>query len=115
MFDFAARNENIQFIQACCLKKKVLIKPCQRSNAYNARKYEEGLQKLLLFCTGASTVPPMGFHDLVLITSPQLSTLPNANTCPMELELPSKVSNCDKFSRQMKIVLDTQTNGFGIV
>ena len=42
---------------------------------------KERLQKLLTFCTGASSIPPMGSHEPELIAVSTIeSVLPNANT-----------------------------------
>lgn len=58
----------------------------------------------------------MGFHEPEYITVSTLdSTLPNVNTCPMELELPEKVASYEAFSRQMSTALQHQASGFGIV
>lgn len=77
---------------------------------------KEGLQKLLTFSTGASSIPPMGFHEPEMITLSTIeSVLPNSNTCPMDLELPTKVANFNEFCTQMNIALDIQATGFGII
>ena len=51
------------------------------------------LSDLLMFATGCSTIPPAGFSDPSVITVLQNdSKYPNANTCPLELELPGYAS-----------------------
>ena len=58
----------------------------------------------------------MGFHDPELIAISTIeSVLPNANTCPMELELLIKVANFEEFATQMNIVLNIQSTAFGII
>ena len=70
----------------------------------------------MTFCTGAGSIPPMGFHEPELIAISTIeSVLPNANTCPMELQLPTKVANFEEFATQMNIALDIQATGFGII
>lgn len=58
----------------------------------------------------------MGFDNPAVI--PVMSTcsiLPNANTCPMELELPSEVSSFEDFCKQMDLAIISQATGFGVV
>ena len=51
------------------------------------------LSDLLMFATGCSTIPPVGFCRPSVITVLQNdSAYPNTNTCPLELELPGRVS-----------------------
>lgn len=58
----------------------------------------------------------MGFYKPSLITILQNSSVfPNANTCPMELELPSGVDTYEKFERNMDIAINFQKEGFGII
>jgi hypothetical protein len=40
---------------------------------------------------------------------------PNANTCPLELELPGQVKIYDDFKRNMNSAIDMQEEGFGII
>lgn len=82
---------------------------------YIGSKGEDELAKFLSFCTGFSCIPPLGFTSpsKITVTSTE-SVLPNANTCPMELELPNKVSSFEEFCRQMDLALDLQSTGFGV-
>lgn len=76
---------------------------------------EDDLSKFLMFCTGVSSIPPLGFHDPSEITVTSVnSILPNANTCPMELEIPSQLSTFEEFSKQMDLAIDYQATGFGV-
>ena len=57
----------------------------------------------------------MGFHGPSEITVTSInSVLPNANTCPMELEVPSQLSNFQEFSKQMDLAIESQATGFGV-
>lgn len=56
----------------------------------------------------------MGFHNPSQITvTSTTSVLPNANTCPMELEIPS-LSTFEEFSKQMDMAVESQATGFGV-
>ena len=65
-----------------------------------------------MFTTGCKAVPPMGFKSPITILQND-STLPNANTCPLELELPGVVTTYEEFKNSMD--LEIQEEGFGIV
>ncbi len=57
----------------------------------------------------------MGFHEPSEITVTSInSVLPNANTCPMELEVPSQISTFEEFSQQMDLAIASQATGFGV-
>ncbi|XP_028400817.1 apoptosis-resistant E3 ubiquitin protein ligase 1-like [Dendronephthya gigantea] len=76
----------------------------------------ERLSELLMFATGSTVIPPMGFSKPSTITVLQNgSSLPNANTCPMELEVPGLVATYEEFRRNMNCALDNQKEGFGII
>ena len=69
-----------------------------------------------MFATGCRTIPPMGFYNPSLITVLQnVSVYPNANTCPLELELPGQVNTYVEFKKSMDSALDSQGEGFGII
>ncbi len=73
------------------------------------------LAKFLMFCTGVNSIPPMGFHEPSEITVTSInSVLPNANTCPMELEVPSQISTFEELSKQMDLAIASQATGFGV-
>jgi hypothetical protein len=77
---------------------------------------ESRVPGVLMFTTGTNCIPPMGFYKPSLITILQNSSVfPNANTCPMELELPSGVDTYEKFERNMDIAINFQKEGFGII
>jgi hypothetical protein len=58
----------------------------------------------------------MGFTNPSVITIMQNnSVFPNANTCPMELELPGSVGSYEEFKQNMDSTLVIQEEGFGIV
>ena len=67
-----------------------------------------------MFATGCRAIPPMGFSNAVVVLQND-SVFPNANTCPLELELPGKVKTYDDFKRNMNSAIDMQEEGFGIV
>ena len=77
---------------------------------------EKGLSQLLMFCTGVPTIPPLGFHNPGKITVSEIeSSLPNVNTCPMIVELPSKISGFDEFCQALDTAISCQSCGFGIL
>ena len=74
------------------------------------------IPRLLMFATGADAVPPMGFFNpSVIMVLQNSSVFPNANTCPMELELPGGVTSFEDFKKSMDTAIDFQEEGFGIV
>jgi hypothetical protein len=76
----------------------------------------ERLGDLLMFATACEIVPPIGFTNPSVITILQnTSVLPNANTCPQELELPGLIEDYDVFRKRFNTVLDTQKHGFGVI
>jgi hypothetical protein len=72
------------------------------------------LSGLLMFVTGCKTIPPMGFRNAITILQND-SVYPNANTCPLELELPGQVNTYGEFKKNMDSAIDIQKEGFGIV
>ncbi len=57
----------------------------------------------------------MGFHEPSEITVTSInSVLPNANTCPMELEIPSQVSTFEEFRGKMDLAIASQATRFGV-
>ena len=67
-----------------------------------------------MFATGCKAVPPMGFQNPITVLQNN-STLPNANTCPLELEVPGQVTTYEEFKVSMDSALGIQEEGFGIV
>jgi hypothetical protein len=77
---------------------------------------DDKIGDLLMFCTGCESIPPMGFFEPSKITILEnSSSLPNANTCPLELELPSSVKTFEEFRKAMNTALEHQKSGFGII
>jgi hypothetical protein len=69
-----------------------------------------------MFCTGTPTVPPLGFHNPDKITVREIeSCLPNVNTCPMVIKLPSQVSGFQEFCSALDTAISCQSHGFGIL
>lgn len=71
-----------------------------------------------MFCTGTNQIPPLGFHEPSTITVSQMesdSCLPNANTCPQELELPKVYTDFESFRNSINKALESQSSGFGIM
>jgi len=70
---------------------------------------------ILMFATGTNAIPPMGFSPSVITVLQNTSVFPNANTCPLELELPGEVNSYEEFKQNMDSALKFQEVGFGIV
>ena len=72
-----------------------------------------------MFCTGTNQHPSLGFHEPAKISVMQLDELcgklPNSNTCPQELELPSVHNEYEAFKDCMNCALAHQSSGFGII
>ena len=68
-----------------------------------------------MFATGATQIPPLGFHDPSKITVLQLDSMSgnfaNLNTSPQELELPYHESY-DDFKKSIDCALSNQSSGF---
>ena len=66
--------------------------------------YEEfklSLEDILIFCTGCSAVPPMGFEINPEIKFQNSSPMPTANTCSLTLSLPLGSKDYDDFRYKM--------------
>ena len=60
-------------------------------------------------------IPPMGLNNPAVITvMSTCSILTNANTCPMELELPSAVKSYEHFCNEMDLAITSQATGYGV-
>ena len=69
-----------------------------------------------MFATGCREIPPMGFCNPSEITVlKNASVFPNANTCPLELEIPGNVDTYEDFKKNMDSAIDAQEEGFGII
>ena len=72
------------------------------------------LEDVLVFFSGASCVPPLGFDSnptLVFLHS-KTATLPTASTCDLQLRLPATYNEYHKFKEAMVLGLKGH-NGFG--
>ena len=71
---------------------------------------------MLIFCTGADCVPPLGFHkkiDLVFLGSKEY--LPTASTCLLILRIPTCYDDEDLFNEKMEMGLKGGQHNFGFV
>ena len=69
-----------------------------------------------MFATGSRSIPPMGFHNPSSIAVLQnTSVYPNANTCPLELELPGGVKNFEEFKHNLDSAFNFQEEGIDIL
>ena len=72
-----------------------------------------------MFFIGVNQISPLGFHSpdkrTVLQLQPECGPLPNANSCPQELELPCMHDNFEDFKESLNKALDIQGSGLGIV
>lgn len=61
------------------------------------------LQDIIIFATGATHVPPLGFpqQPQILFIHDNDSIFPRANTCSLELSIPTVHKNYDDFKRNM--------------
>ena len=74
------------------------------------------LPGLLMFATRCRQIPPMGYCTQSFVTVTQnTSVFPNANTCPLELEVPGLVNSFDEFKRSIDSAINYQEEGFGII
>ena len=64
-----------------------------------------------MFATGSNSIPPMGFHPSNITILENASVFSNANTCPLELELPGRVNNFEEFRKNMDCALNFQGEG----
>ncbi|XP_065900336.1 G2/M phase-specific E3 ubiquitin-protein ligase-like isoform X1 [Dysidea avara] len=74
------------------------------------------LEEVLIFCTGADCVPPLGFNkkiDLVFLGSQQY--LPTASTCLLILRIPTCYQDADLFNEKMEMGLKGGQHNFGVV
>ncbi|XP_031333130.1 G2/M phase-specific E3 ubiquitin-protein ligase-like [Photinus pyralis] len=65
---------------------------------------EATLADILIFITGADTIPPLGFplQPKILFGHETNSLYPKANTCALQLELPVVHSDYDSFKKSME-------------
>ena len=71
------------------------------------------LAMILSFFTGADSVPPCGYNQVVLNFS-ATSPYPTASTCAMELTLPIKYNEYIEFKNSLNIAF-TMHGGFGLM
>nr|XP_022338895.1 uncharacterized protein LOC111134287 [Crassostrea virginica] len=65
---------------------------------------EINLNQLLVFWTGADTIPPLGFHKKLEIFVEDPALLPVAHTCDLSLEL-SRGETPEEFHRKMELAI----------
>lgn len=67
------------------------------------------LNDLLIFITGADSIPPLGFDDLIFIAfydqEDQVKRLPYASTCSLSLYLPRAFEDAQEFKHLMSMAL----------
>ena len=68
-----------------------------------------------MFSTGCKAIPPMGFNPAEITVLQNSSVFPNANTCPLELEVPGNVETYEDFKKNMDCAINAQEEGFGII
>ena len=67
----------------------------------NEECFKLTLEDILVFATGASAVPPMGFDLTPKITFHHTSPMPIANTCIPSLSLPLGIKEYKRFKYMM--------------
>ena len=75
------------------------------------------MTNLLSFSTACEKVPPLGFTDPehITILEDSMAVYPVANTCTMEVQLPAKHDDYEKFRFFMNQALEIESTGFGFV
>ena len=71
------------------------------------------LAMILSFFTGADSVPPCGYDQVVLNFS-ATSPYPTASTCAMELTLPTQYDEYVGFKKSLNVAF-TMHGGFGLM
>ena len=74
------------------------------------------LEDILVFFTGTSSVPPLGFDrrpSIVFLHDPT-AILPTASTCALQLRLPTCFKEYTSFREHMELALKSN-DGFGAV
>ena len=72
------------------------------------------LENILIFTTGANSVPPMGFYPTPSIRFHKKSFFPEANTCANILSLPLNIGSYETFKYYFCFGI-TNAVGFGQV
>ena len=73
------------------------------------------LEEVLIFCSGADCVPPMGFHKKIdVVFLPPQEILPTASTCNLELRIPTCYNDQSSFNEKMELALKCGME-FGLV
>ncbi len=74
---------------------------------------ECSIEDLLIFCSGASQIPPSGFDGYPSITFEREGILATASTCALQLRLP--VSHGDRYIdfKEAMILSLKENDGFG--
>ena len=71
------------------------------------------LQMILAFFTGADSIPPTGYSEVVLSFS-ETSPYPTASTCALELTLPTNHEEYAAFKKSLDVGF-TMHGGFGLI
>ena len=66
------------------------------------------------FCSSANTIPVCGFDSYPSLSFDSTAVLPTALTCEVDLHIPSKYNNYDKFKEAMLLAIKGHS-GFGMV
>ena len=80
---------------------------------YDADSGPLSLKTVLVFFTGADSIPPLGYSSATLNFNPT-NQYPTASTCAIALSLPTKYTEYRQFKRQLNVAL-TMHGGFGLV
>ncbi|XP_071821218.1 uncharacterized protein [Apostichopus japonicus] len=88
-----------QFLQKCQAGE------CSMSAEEDDESVVVGMHHILRFCTGADSIPPIGFEkqiDISFYTPVEgIKPYPTSSTCGLELHLPRGITDADKFARLM--------------
>ena len=70
-----------------------------------ANDAEASIQEVLVFVTGASRPPPLGFDEPATITFADDEPFPMANTCSNNIRLPVCYSEFEEFKEKMDFAI----------
>ena len=71
------------------------------------------LQDVLVFFTGSSAIPPLGFPVIASLNFNDENPYPSASTCSISLTLPTKYSAFSDFKQKFVFAM-TGHGGFGL-
>ena len=74
------------------------------------------LEDILIFCTGADCIPPLGFNKKIdiIFLGPQ-EYLPTSSTCFLNLRIPTCFDDADVFNDKMETGLKGGQTSFAFV